>query len=84
MFHCGEGGKQSLGHRKIVKVDKGDIAGNLSTTQSNDMSTMKTHMTQTKTTRKTNQEKALEAFCRHVANARKLTTLIARQTLDLL
>ena len=42
------------------------------------MSTMKTQTAPAKTTHEINQEKALAAFCHHVANARELTTLIAR------
>ncbi len=44
--------------------------------QSNHMTTMKTQNAPAKTTRKTNQEKALDAFCHHVASARELLTLI--------
>ena len=46
------------------------------------MTTMKTQNAPAKTTRKTNQEKALDAFCHHVASARELTTLIARHLDD--
>jgi hypothetical protein len=46
--------------------------------QSNHMTTMKTHTAP----RKTNQEKAREAFMHHVASARELTTLINRNLDD--
>jgi hypothetical protein len=50
--------------------------------QSNHMTTMKTQSAPNKTTRKPNQQKALDAFCHHVASARELTTLIARHMDD--
>lgn len=50
--------------------------------QSNHMTTMKTQTAPAKTARKTNNEKALEAFCHNVASARELTTLIARHLGD--
>jgi hypothetical protein len=50
--------------------------------QSNHMTTMKTQTAPNKTTRKPNQQKALDAFCHHVASARELTTLIARHMDD--
>lgn len=43
---------------------------------------MKARKTPEKATSKTNQEKALEAFCHEVASARELVTLIARQLDD--
>jgi hypothetical protein len=46
------------------------------------MTTMKTENAPRKTTRETNQKKALAAFCHHVASARELTTLIARHLDD--
>lgn len=46
------------------------------------MSTMKTQNTHTKNTRKNNAQKALEAFCHHVAGANEMTTLIARHLDD--
>lgn len=46
--------------------------------QSNHMCTMKTQITPTITTQKISNEKALDAFCHHIASARELTTLIAR------
>jgi len=54
----------------------------ISARRGNDTS-MKTAMKATgKTTRKTNQEKALEAFSHHVASARELLTLIRRHMDD--
>ena len=45
-------------------------------------STMKTQIAPAKNTRRTSNKKALVAFCRHVGNARELTTLIARHLGD--
>lgn len=42
------------------------------------MVVMKTQTTPSKPARKTSQEKALEAFCHHIASARELNTLIRR------
>lgn len=50
--------------------------------QSNDMTKMKTETTPRHDTRKTNQEKALDAFCHHLGNARELMTLIRRHLDD--
>jgi hypothetical protein len=46
------------------------------------MATMKTQNAPAKTASKTSQEKALDAFCHHLASARELTTLIARHLGD--
>ncbi len=46
------------------------------------ITTMKTQIAPTKATRQTNNEKALQAFCINVADARELTTLIARHLDD--
>lgn len=44
--------------------------------------TMKARKTPAKTTRKTNQQNALDAFCHNVSSARELTALIARHLDD--
>ena len=43
---------------------------------------MKTQIAPTKNARKTNNKKALQAFCTNVADARELVTLIARHLDD--
>jgi hypothetical protein len=46
------------------------------------MSSMKPPIAPAKTTRTTKQQKALQAFCHHLASARELNTLIGRHLDD--